>query len=154
MKPIILYYSRTGNTKKFAEELEKDFDCSSIEIVPSDEYLDYAILHFRGMLEGKGEVEPSFKTDVPDLSEYDTVFVGYPVWAQDLPMFVLEFLKKCDLKGKTIIPFATYALTETNFAKKTLDEACPESEIKLPFQFGMFNKPDYEEWVAKIKEAL
>lgn len=153
MNPTIIYYSRTGNTEEIAKKLEADFNCTAFKLEPTEEYMQYCYLEFRKMNEDGKVVEPAFETEVPDVSAYDTIFVGYPVWAQDLPEFVAEFLKKCNISGKTIIPFATYALTETNFAKQTIEKSCPDCEIKFPFQAGMFKKPDYDAWVAEIKAA-
>lgn len=52
-----------------------------------------------------------------DLSAYDVVFL-YPVWAQDMPVFVAEFMKQCDVTGKTVIPFVTYGMTGINWTRK------------------------------------
>ncbi len=51
---------------------------------------------------------PELKESNLDIAGYDTVFVGYPVWATDVPQAVLSFLNKYDLSGKTIIPFCTH----------------------------------------------
>ena len=50
---------------------------------------------------------PAFRTPIADLSKYDTVFIGFPVWGGCMPKFEQEYIKKCNFKNKTVIPFAT-----------------------------------------------
>ena len=94
---------------------------------------------------------PKFITPIPDLSSCDTVFLGYPVWAQDIPVFVQDFMLKCDTAGKTIIPFATYGMSGINWTMKTLQGLFPDASIKLPFDSGVFKKGNYEKWLNDIK---
>ena len=50
---------------------------------------------------------PEIVGTMPDISKYDVIFLGYPIWWYDAPMIVLTFLESNDLSGKTVIPFAT-----------------------------------------------
>lgn len=54
---------------------------------------------------------PQLATPLPDLSEYDTILVGSPIWATRLPMILHTFLEGVDLAGKRVLPFATYAVS-------------------------------------------
>ena len=140
MKAIILYYSRSGNTEKYAKALQKDLGIQAVKIEPEEAYGNYIMSCFRVMKEN------------PDLSGYDTIFLGYPVWAQDVPAFVQEFVRQCDTAGKTIIPFATYGMSGINWTMKTLHKLFPDSEIKLPFDNGVVKKGNYEKWLGEIKK--
>ena len=53
-------------------------------------------------------IRPAFVSEISDLSAYDVVLIGYPVWYQDLPVFVSEFVRQCDLSGKIVIPFDSH----------------------------------------------
>lgn len=112
MKPIILCYSRSGNTEKIALQAKQDLNCEAIKIVPEEAYGNYISACLRVSKEKKNPVPPAFVTPLPDLDGYDVILLGYPVWAQDVPRFVADFIEKCDLTGKTVIPFATYAFTD------------------------------------------
>lgn len=105
----------------------------------------------RVMKENASKTSPSFITPIPDLKTYDTIFIGYPIWAQDIPAFVQEFIKKCDMTGKTIIPFATYGMSGINWTMNTLNQLFPNSTIKLPFDNGLLKKGNYEKWITDIK---
>lgn len=152
MKAIILYYSRSGNTEKYAKALQKDLGIQAVKIEPEEAYGNYIMSCFRVMKENASKVSPKFKTAIPDLSGYDTIFLGYPVWAQDVPAFVQEFVRQCDTAGKTIIPFATYGMSGINWTMKTLKKLFPDSEIKLPFDNGVVKKGNYEKWLSEIKK--
>lgn len=65
----------------------------------------------------------SFKESNLDISAYDTVFIGYPVWATDVPQAVLSFLKEYDLSGKTVIPFCTHDGYGAGNSYQTIAEA-------------------------------
>lgn len=151
MKAIILYYSRSGNTEKIAERIHTDLACDILKIVPEEAYGNYVASCLRVMKERGTGVAPQFITDIPDLSAYDVIFLGYPVWAQDLPVFVAEFIKQCDVTGKTVIPFVTYGMTGISWTRKTLDKVCKGANILMPFESGVFKKGDYTKWLDNIK---
>ncbi len=151
MNAIIIYYSRSGNTEKFAKQLQSDLGYDLIKIEPEEAYGNYIMSCFRVMKENASKATPNFVTPIPDLKKYDTIFVGYPIWAQDVPTFVQEFIKKCDTSGKIIIPFATYGMSGINWTMNTLKQLFPNSTIKLPFDNGLLKKGNYEKWITDIK---
>ncbi len=154
MNALILYYSRSGNTEQIAKHLHSDLGFDMLKIEPEDQYGNYIMSCFRVMKEKRQPVPPAFSTPIPDLSQYDTLFLGYPMWAQDMPMFVQDFVSKCDTSGKTIIPFATYGMSGISWSQKTLQRLFPDSIIKLPFDSGVFKKGNYEKWLTDIKALL
>lgn len=150
MKPIIIYYSRSGNTEKIALQAQKDLDCEMIKIEPEEAYGNYISSCLRVTKEKRAEVAPAFTTPIPDLSTYDTVLLGYPIWAQDLPRFVSEFVSRCDLSNKVVIPFATYGMSGINWTMKHLKELCKGSIIEYPFDSGVFKKGNYDMWIKQV----
>lgn len=151
MKPIILYYSRSGNTEKIALQAQKDLNCEIIKIIPEEAYGNYVSSCLRTTKEKKASVAPAFITPVPDLKEYDIILLGYPIWAQDLPRFVASFISQCDLKDKIVIPFATYGMSGINWTMKHLKELCAEAEIRCAFDSGVLKKGDYEKWIEQVR---
>lgn len=154
MKSIILYYSRSGNTEKVAKQIQQDMDCQSIKIVPEKAYGNYISSCLRVTGERSAKVTPAFVTEIPDLTSYDVIFLGYPVWMQDVPAFVAEFVRRCDVSGKTVIPFVTYGMTGVSWTRKTLDKVCEGANILMPFESGVFKKGDYAKWMDNIKSWL
>lgn len=151
MKPIIIYYSRSGNTEKIALQAQKALNCEAVKIIPEEAYGNYVSACLRVSKEKKLPAAPAFVTPVPDLSAYDTILIGYPIWAQDLPRFVADFIEKCDLSGKTVVPFATYGMSNINWTLKHLQQVTPGAEIRYPFDSGVFKKGDFEKWISELK---
>lgn len=85
MKPIIIYYSRSGNTEKIALQAKNDLNCETVKIVPEEAYGNYISACLRVMKENTAPVSPAFVTPIPDLKDYDMVLMGYPIWMQDVP---------------------------------------------------------------------
>lgn len=154
MRAIIMYYSRSGNTEKLAKRIQQDVGCDILKIEPEQEYGNYIASVGRVMNERGKKVVPAFITEIPDLSDYDVVFLGFPIWAQDVPAFVADFVQKCDIRGKIVIPFATYGMSNIQWTMKTLKELCRESDMRLPFDQGVFKKQDYNRWMTQVKKIL
>ncbi len=154
MKEIIIYYSRSGNTERIAKKIQADIQCDILKVEPEEAYGNYIMSCLRVMKEKKQEEPPKFITEVPDLTSFHIIFLGYPVWAQNVPVFVQEFIKKCDIKGKIVIPFATYGMSGINWTMKTLRNICVNAEIKLPFDNGLLKKGDYDKWINDVKKLI
>lgn len=151
MNPIIIYYSRSGNTEKIALRAKQELQCATIKIVPEEAYGNYISSCLRVSKEKKQVIPPAFVTPIPDLSNYDTILLGYPIWAQDIPRFVADFIEKCDLTGKTVVPFATYGMSGINWTMKHLQQVCTGAKITLPFDHSVFKKGNYENWISQVK---
>lgn len=151
MKAIILYYSKSGTTEKLARRIQKDFACSILKIEPEAPYGNYFSSLVRVNRERKDNVPVHSITEIPDLSAYDTVFIGYPIWYLDIPGFVADFISRCNLEGKTVIPFATCGLANVGMTLDTLKRVCPKSELAHPFNFGIAKKDHYEEWIQAVR---
>lgn len=154
MKALILYYSRSGNTEKLAKQIQQDLSCDLLKIVPEEAYGNYVASCLRVMKERKHNVTPAFVTEIPDLTAYDVIFLGYPIWAQDVPMFVSEFVQRCDIKGKTIIPFATYGMSGINWTRKTLNKICQGAALAFSYDSGLLKKGDYAAWMQSVKQWM
>ena len=87
-----------------------------------------------------------------ELKDVDTVFVGYPLWHSNAPLFVLDYLKKQDFTGKTVIPFSTSGGSNIKASLKTLQEAVGSAEIKLPYNYSMFSKDNFDKWYSEVSK--
>lgn len=111
-KVLVAYFSATGHTKTIAEYLQATLDADLYEIVPQEPYtaadLDWMDKKSRSTIEMNApKSRPAIAGQVADMVQYDTVFVGFPIWWGQAPKIVYTFLKSYDLSGKTIVPFCT-----------------------------------------------
>lgn len=112
MKKLVVYFSvEYMETKKYAEALSKELSSDIVEIVPMVPYTK-ADINWRNPLsrcnkEFFGKKEVPAKTTIENVSEYDEIYVGFPIWYGCAPLVVNAFLSKLDLNGKKIYVFAT-----------------------------------------------
>ena len=112
MRALVAYFSATGTTARAARTLAEAVGADLFEIVPEQPYtsadLNWNDKNSRSSREMADEkCRPTVAGDAPDMSRYDTVFVGFPIWWYVEPRIVDTFLEAHDLSGKTVVPFAT-----------------------------------------------
>ena len=143
-KTLVVYFSRTGeqygvgnidkgNTAIVADMIIDKTGADSFEILPKEDYYPYTYdaLTDIAKQELNDNARPGIKETVPDLSKYDTVFIGAPVWWGDWPMIMYTFFEgnKDALAGKTLIPFSTHAGSGLSGFDSKLSGACPDSTV-------------------------
>lgn len=135
---LVAYFSATGTTKHAAETLAKENDADLYEITPEKPYtsedLDWTNKQARSTVEMDNKnSRPAIKNGkVANLAQYTTVYVGFPIWWYTAPTIVNTFIdaNRAELKGKTIITFATSGGSSVKKATKDLQTAYPELTIK------------------------
>lgn len=80
--------------------------------------------------EQKNKARPKIKGELPIVSKYDTIFLGYPIWWNDIPMIVRTFMDQVDLNNKTIIPFSTNASSGWGESLNTIHSVFPKAKLK------------------------
>lgn len=106
---LVAYFSHSGNTKKIAEEIQSKTDADLFEIKTANAYSDdYNTVLDEAKAELNDNARPELSEKVTDISQYQTVILGYPIWWDDMPMALYSFLDEYDLSGKTVLPFCTY----------------------------------------------
>lgn len=111
-KNLVAYFSCTGTTKSLAENLAKAVDGDLFEIKPKKEYtssdLNWMDKSSRSSLEMNDKnSRPEILNKVNNMDDYDTVFLGFPIWWYVAPKIINTFLESYDFSGKTIITFCT-----------------------------------------------
>lgn len=111
-KVLVAYFSATGHTKTIAEYLQTALDGDLFEIVPQEPYtaddLDWMDKKSRSTVEmNDPKSRPAIAGKAANMAQYDTVFVGFPIWWYQAPRIIETFLESYDFSGKTVIPFAT-----------------------------------------------
>ncbi len=108
---LVAYFSATGTTKALAEYAADILNADIYEIVPQDPYTDEDLAYYTGGRADKEQSDPSARPaisgSVEDMSGYDTVLIGYPIWHGQAPKIIYTFLESYDFSGKTILPFCT-----------------------------------------------
>lgn len=126
MKTIILYYSRSKNTSEVAETLANEFSADEIEIKDLKDRggpLNYISASIDAMRENKTKINPS----TVDLSKYDLVYIGTPVWAGKPTPAIITLIDRCDFKNKDVILFATLG---GSGGSKTIERMREKIEIR------------------------
>ena len=129
MKKLIVYFTYTGNTENVAKVIQKRLNCDILKLNPLEPYsTDYqTVVDEEQNNESSKKTIPLEEYDI-DLSIYDEIIIGSPVWWYSISPVIRTFLKENDLSGKTIKPFATNAgwLGRTF---KEIEELCPNSKV-------------------------
>ena len=135
MKRLVTYFSASGVTRKAAEELAAVAKADIHEIKPAEPYtredLDWRNKKSRSSLEMQNEdARPALDGAIPDLSEYDTVYIGFPIWWGVAPRVVNTFIENSDLKDKDLIVFATSGGSGLEYAVNDLRKRYPGLNIR------------------------
>ena len=129
-KVLVLYYSQTSNTKVVAEEIASKLGADIEEIVPAEPYDgDFQATIERCMKERNEGFIPEIQPIKADLSAYDVIFLGYPIWFGTYAPPVNAFLNQVDLSGKKVVPFCTFGSGGLESSVKDLAEKQPDAEI-------------------------
>ncbi|MDO5851431.1 MAG: flavodoxin [Methanobacteriaceae archaeon] len=125
MKSIVIYYSRTGNTKEVANIIKDRLGSDLVEIKSFDSY-DGTVGFIKGGFNAFRNSKTKITPNTVNLSEYDLVFVGTPVWASKPTPMINSILSNCDFSNKKIITYITTAgsgAESTHNSMKTLIES-------------------------------
>lgn len=129
-KILIVYLSRTNNTKTVAEIIQKNVGGKLVAIELEKPYPEnYQATVAQVASENQSGYLPPLKTRIDSIGQYDVVFVGFPTWGMQLPPPMKSFLKQYDLSGKTIIPFNTNGGYGIGSTFETVRQLCPDSKI-------------------------
>lgn len=147
---VVLYFSATGTTKKIAERIADKLNSDIIEIVPKEEYkdedLDYNSDCRANREQNDSTARPEIKNKI-DISKYDTIYLGYPIWWGTNPKIILTLLDSYDFTGKTIVPFCTSGSTDITGSV----EALRNYNSKLNIKDGKrFSSSDSDEVITKF----
>ena len=134
-KKLVAYFSASGVTKNYAERLANVIGVDLFEIKPKQPYtnedLNWQNSNSRSSVEMKNpDSRPEIAEKLSDMDEYDTVFVGFPIWWYVAPTIIDTFLESYDFSGKTIIPFATSGGSGMGKTADVLRKICPNADIR------------------------
>ena len=131
MKTLVVYFSATGTTKAAAQRLAKECNADLYEITPEQPYtsadLNWRDKTSRSTLEMKDKSSrPAIKGRCENIADYDTVWIGFPVWWYTAPTIVNTFIEAHDLSGKVLNVFATSGGSGVEGSANDLKNAYPQ----------------------------
>lgn len=152
-KVLIAYYSYSGNTKTIAEKIKNITDGQLFEIKTIKEYpRNYTDIVNLAKQEKEQDIKPELANKI-DISGYDTIFLGTPVWWYTFATPVKTFLSENDFSGKTIIPFCTHGGGGAYSTYSDMEKLCPGAEIKAGFTSyeNSAKESEIEQWINSVK---
>lgn len=125
-KTAVVYFSATGTTKQVAEYIKNETNADIFEIIPKEKYtsedLNWNSNNSRATKEQNDRnARPEIENNI-DVSNYDVIFIGYPIWWGDCPRIIQSFIDTGKLNGKTVIPFCTSGSSSISGSENTLKE--------------------------------
>lgn len=157
-KVLVVYYSASGNTKRVAEDIAEAADGDLFEITPAEPYtsddLNWTNSDSRVSREHDDESlrdVPLTTTEVENWDDYDTVFIGYPIWWGIAAWPMDTFVKNNDFTGKTVIPFATSSSSGMGQSGTLLSEMAGTGDWQDGQRFSSgASQSDVADWVSGL----
>lgn len=139
-KILVAYFSATGNTKAVASTLATAINADLFEIVPEQPYtsedLNWQNNQSRTSIEmGDRSSRPAIASKIEDISQYNIVFVGSPIWWGREPSIMDTFIESYDFTGKTIIPFVTSGSSDIGDYGANLQSLTPNAKVMTGKRF-------------------
>ena len=151
----VAYFSASGVTKKLAQTLADAIGADLFAIEPKVPYtradLNWMDKQSRSTIEMQNPASrPEIAGTCANIADYDTVFVGFPIWWYVAPTIVNTFLESCDLTGKTVVPFATSGGSGIEKAEQSLKSHCPQANWK---KGKLLNHMDAAAWTKSVLDS-
>ena len=154
-KPVVAYFSATGNTARAARLIADVTGGTLYEIVPQKAYtaddLDWNDRRSRSSQEmNNAKARPALKDGSPALPACQVIFIGYPIWWNQAPRIVNTFIESHDLRGKTIVPFATSGGSGVENSVRELRKAYPGLEWSDGKLLNRASRAAVEKWAEGL----
>ena len=153
-KVLIVYFSYTGNTRTIAGYIHDTVKSDLVEIQTADTYTDdYDTLLAQIREEVASGYCPPLTTNIENLSSYDVIFIGYPIWVETAAPPIRTFLTTHDLAGRTVVPFCTSGTSSAEASYRLVRSLCPQSTVLEGIQIrrGTYDTA-YERVIAWLQE--
>lgn len=154
MKALVVYFSCTNTTKTLAEYAANILGADIYEIVPAEPYTEADLAYYTN---GRADLEqndpsapPEISGGIDNISDYDTIILGYPIWPGQAPRIICTFLESYDFSGKTIVPFCTSHSRGMGSSADNLHTLC-SAEWESGKRFGGgASKDEINEWLQQF----
>ena len=156
-KKLVAYFSASGTTAVLAKTLAEAVGADLFEITPAVPYtkadLNWTDRNSRSSVEmADSTSRPAIAGTCANIADYDTIFVGFPIWWYVAPTIVNTFLESCDLTGKTVVPFATSGGSGMGKTNAALAPSCKGAALVEGKVFSRSARRDtLAAWAADLK---
>ena len=163
MAQLIVYFSRrgenyvsgriqplsVGNTEVVARRLQVLTGADLFQLEPVHPYSDnYNQCIEQAQADQRQDARPALRALPDHLEDYDTIFVGYPIWWEEAPAMIATFLESYDFAGKTIVPFCTSSSDSIDNSLHIFTELCPDATIAQALTAN--NEADIQPWLQEL----
>lgn len=156
-KTLVAFFSASGVTEKVAKKLASALSADLHEIIPEKPYskedLDWTNENSRSTIEMKKDksIRPAIANKLENIDQYDTIYIGFPIWWYIAPTIINTFLEQYNLDGKKVIPFATSGGSGIGETNKELEQSCSGAKL---LEGKRFPESVSEEELKKWTESL
>lgn len=153
---LIAYFSASGSTAKLAKTFADVTGGTLYEIKPASPYtsadLNWNDRNSRSSLEMNDKTaRPSILEPVVNMAQYDTIFVGFPIWWYEAPRIIQTFLESYDLSGKIVIPFATSGGSGIGNTASILQKSCQAKVLSGKRMSPFASIDEVSSWINSLK---
>lgn len=155
-RKLVAYFSASGVTAKLAETLAGAVDADIFEIRPAQPYtpadLNWQDKNSRSSVEMRDKTfRPAVAEKLENMADYDTIYVGFPIWWYVAPTIINTFLEQYDMTGKTIVPFATSGGSGMGNTNAELAPSCKGAVLKEGRKFpANAGKDELKAWAENL----
>ena len=154
-KKLVAYFSASGITRKVAEMIAEAADCDIYEITPKVAYtkadLNWMDKKSRSSVEmNDKKIRPELADNTIDISGYDEIILGFPIWWYVAPTIINTFLEAYDFAGKKIVLFATSGGSGFGNTVKELQPSAPDAQIVEGRLLNRASKTEITDWVNTL----
>lgn len=154
-KTLVAYFSATGTTRPLAEYAAQILEADIYEIVPEQPYTQADLAYYTDgradREQGDPSARPGISGSVSDMSQYNVIFLGYPIWHGQAPRIISTFLESYDFSGMTIVPFCTSHSSGIGSSDAKLHPLAPDADWLSGKRFaGGTSKGAVEEWISGL----
>lgn len=154
-RELIIYFSKSGNTRIVAESLKELTGADVFEIEPVNAYpSSYTLTVIRSRLEDMFKKDIKVKGYMDSIDDYDIIYLAFPIWAATFPRVIRQQLEKLDFNGKTVRIVATHGNGGFGKSRKDIREICKGARIDEAFGIYDYNmkyaKRNLGEWLEEL----
>lgn len=154
-RALVVYFSATGNTEAMAQTIAETTGADIFEIVPEQPYTSEDLAYNNDDCRANREqndpnARPAIANQIENMEEYDTIFLGYPIWWGTMPKIINTFLETYDLSGKTVMPFCTSGGSGVTSSVNVIREICPDADVKDGLRGSSSATPEQiQQWMSE-----
>ena len=153
---LIIYFSATGTTGDAAAKIQEAVGADIVRLVPKTDYssadLKYTDNSCRANKEQAENTMPAISTVIRNIDQYNTIYIGYPIWHGKEPGVIRTFLSKYSMEGKTVLPFCTSGSSGISGSMLHIRDMSEGADVKNGKDLTHSSVKDIEEWIKKENE--